>query len=108
MQSQLDEFVKEVLCVSDCVLRMVTQRLTIGPHLWPREQPDYNSQPEHWDIQWRFKKKLITLVPSFEKVSSYIEQYPILRAAQSALHFTSLADLFNQTPSQLLSQPCCN
>ena len=36
------------------------------------------------------------------KVSSYIAQYPILRIAQSALHITSLADLFNQTPSQLL------
>ena len=36
------------------------------------------------------------------KVSSYIEQYPILRIAQSALHFTSLRDLFNQTPSQFL------
>ena len=37
-----------------------------------------------------------------KKVSSYIAQYPILRIAQSALHITSLADLFNQTPSQLL------
>ena len=36
------------------------------------------------------------------KVSSYMAQYPILRTAQSALHFTSLTDLFNQTPSQLL------
>ena len=37
-----------------------------------------------------------------KKVSSYIAQYPILRTAQSTLHITSLADLFNQTPSQLL------
>ncbi|KAK2180797.1 hypothetical protein NP493_426g05001 [Ridgeia piscesae] len=29
-------------------------------------------------------------------------QYPILRIAQRALHITSLVDLFNQTPSQLL------
>ncbi|KAK2173803.1 hypothetical protein NP493_848g01025 [Ridgeia piscesae] len=29
-------------------------------------------------------------------------QYPILRIAQTALHITSLADLFNQTPFQLL------
>ena len=36
------------------------------------------------------------------KVSSYIAKYPILRITQSALHFTSLTDLFNQTPSQLL------
>ena len=35
-------------------------------------------------------------------VSSYIAQYPILRIVQSALQFTSLADLFNQTPFQLL------
>ena len=36
------------------------------------------------------------------KVCSYIAQYPILRIFPSALHFSSLADLFNQTPSQLL------
>ena len=36
------------------------------------------------------------------KVSSYIAQCPILGISQSALHFTSLADLFTQTPSQLL------
>ena len=35
-------------------------------------------------------------------VRSYIAQYPILRIAQSTLHFTSLTDLFNHTPSQLL------
>ena len=37
-----------------------------------------------------------------QKTSSYIAQYPILRIAQSALHFTSLTDLFTQTPSRLL------
>ena len=37
-----------------------------------------------------------------KKASSYIAQYPVLRTAQSALHFTSLTDLFSQTPSQLL------
>ena len=36
------------------------------------------------------------------KVGSYIGQYPILRNGQSALHSTSLTDLFNQTLSQLL------
>ena len=36
------------------------------------------------------------------KGSSYIAQHPILRTAQSALHFTSLTDLFTQTPSRLL------
>ena len=36
------------------------------------------------------------------KGSSYIAQYPVLRTAQSALHSTSLTDLFTQTPSRLL------
>ena len=36
------------------------------------------------------------------KASSYIAQYPFLRIAQSALHFTSLTDLFTHTPSRLL------
>ena len=39
---------------------------------------------------------------SIKKASSYIAQYPVLRTVQSALHFTSLTDLFTQTPSQLL------
>ena len=37
-----------------------------------------------------------------QKASSYIAQYPVLSIAQSALHFTSLTDLFTQTPSRLL------
>ena len=36
------------------------------------------------------------------KASSYIAQYPVLRTVQSALHFTSLTDLFTLTPSRLL------
>ena len=36
------------------------------------------------------------------KMVCFTTQYPILRIAQNALHFTSLADLFNRTPSQLL------
>ena len=36
------------------------------------------------------------------KASSYVAQYPVLRTVQSALHFTSLTDLFTQTPSRLL------
>ena len=35
-----------------------------------------------------------------KKTSSYIAQYPVLRTVQSALHFTSLIDLF--TPPRLL------
>ena len=34
--------------------------------------------------------------------SSYIAQYPILRTVQSTFRLSSLADLFHQTPSQLL------
>ena len=37
-------------------------------------------------------------------VRCYVAQYSLLRTAQRALHFDSLADLFNQTPSQLLWQ----
>ena len=36
------------------------------------------------------------------KASSYTAQYPVLRTIQSAIHFTSLTDLFTQTPSRLL------
>ena len=36
------------------------------------------------------------------KASSYIAQYPVLRAIQRALHFTFLTDMFTQTPSRLL------
>ena len=41
----------------------------------------------------------VTLHVQCKKVGSYIAQYPILRIGQSALHFTSLTDLFNQTTS---------
>ena len=34
--------------------------------------------------------------------SSYTTQYPVLRTVQNALHFTSLTDLFTQTPARLL------
>ena len=37
-----------------------------------------------------------------KNASSYIALYPVLRNVQSALHFTSLTDLFTQTPSLLL------
>ena len=37
-----------------------------------------------------------------KQASSYITQYPVHRTVQSALHFTSLTDLFNQTPYRLL------
>ena len=42
------------------------------------------------------------LVKKEVKASSYIAQYPVVRIAQSALHFTSLTDLFTQTSSRLL------
>ena len=41
-----------------------------------------------------------------QNVRSYIALYPVLTIAQSALHFTFLTDLFNQTPSQLLGKGC--
>ena len=47
----------------------------------------------HWGVISTFNKK---------KVSFYKAQYPILRIVQSTLHFTSLIDLFTQTPFQLL------
>ena len=37
-----------------------------------------------------------------KQASSYITQYPVHRTVQIALHFTSLTDLFNQTPPRLL------
>ena len=37
-----------------------------------------------------------------KKAIFYIGQYPVLKTVQSALHFTSLTDLFTQTPSRLL------
>ena len=36
------------------------------------------------------------------KLSSYIAQYPVLMTIQSSLLFTSLTDLFTQTPLRLL------
>ena len=47
---------------------------------------------------WHIKVHCIKKV----KASSCIAQYPVLRPVQSALHVTSLTDLFTQTPSQLL------
>ena len=45
----------------------------------------------------------IKYIPSKNvKTSSYIAQYLILRTVQSALHFTSLTDLFTQPPPRLL------
>ena len=40
-----------------------------------------------------------------KKASSYIVQYPVLRTVQGALYFTSLTDLFTQTPSLGNIQP---
>ena len=41
-------------------------------------------------------------------IRSYIAQYPVLRTVQSALRFTSLTDLFTQTPSRLLWEASCH
>ena len=45
---------------------------------------------------------VVLLTLTVVKISSYIAQYPVLRTAQSALNFTSMADLFNQIPCQLI------
>ena len=42
------------------------------------------------------------MIPVKVIASSYIAQYPVLRTVKSDLYFTSLTDLFNQTPSQLI------
>ena len=60
-----------------------------------RISPGYNSQLSGSNLDTTFSYKKV-------KASSYIAQYPVLRTIQSALHFTSLTDLFNQTPSRLL------
>ena len=44
------------------------------------------------------------LITNVKKASFYIGQYPVLETVQSALHFTSLTDLFIQTPSRLLCE----
>ena len=48
-----------------------------------------------WNLTVNIPKKV-------KKASSYIVQFPVLRTIQSALHLTSLTDLFTQTPSRLL------
>ena len=53
--------------------------------------------------EWIHEHKLVVKLESnVKRASSYIVQYPVLRTLQSALHFTSLTDLFTQTPSRLL------
>ena len=55
--------------------------------------------------RWNFVSLCGTVANGKVNLSSYMVQYPILRIAQSVLDFTSLSsltDLFNQTPSQLL------
>ena len=42
------------------------------------------------------------LLKCTKKASSYIAHYPVLRTIQSTLHFTSLTELFTQTPFRLL------
>ena len=45
---------------------------------------------------------MMTTVIIIIKASSYIALYPFPRTVPSALHFTSLTDLFTQRPSRLL------
>ena len=53
-----------------------------------------------------FRQEYVLIRHQYRKVNFYIAQYPNLRNIHSALHFTPLADLFNQTPSQLLLEAC--
>ena len=58
---------------------------------------------EHVCMWRRAYKRMTSCVKKRQvKASFYIAQYPVLRTIQSALHFTSLTNLFTQTPSQLL------
>ena len=50
----------------------------------------------------RTPRMIENLVLGSKGTSFYIAQYPILRTIQSTLHYTSLTDLFTQTPSRLL------
>ena len=45
---------------------------------------------------------ILHVLSKINKAGFYIAQYPVLRTVQSASHFTSLTDLFTQTPSRLL------
>ena len=56
-----------------------------------------------WLGHWRgCSVKKVKVSSYIKKARSFIAQYPVLRTVQSALHFTSLADLFTQTPFRLL------
>ena len=67
--------------------------------------PQPRQQSEHLatDRVWQHVNETICMYcKNIKNVSSFIAQYPVLRIVQSTLHFTSLTDLFTQTPSQLL------
>jgi len=48
--------------------------------------------------------EVVLLLEGKGRGKSYIAQYPVPRTAQSTLYSTSLVDLLNQTPSQLLRE----
>ena len=74
-------------------------------HAETRRSPQLHLIDEHtvyirmYRLNYNVRRKKV-------KVRFYIAQYPVLRTAQSALHFTYLTDLFNQRPSQLLWEAC--
>ena len=74
------------LALVDTVVILPLEHLKVRLDLYTHKQPCV----EH------------TIQKNKVKVSFYTVQYPVLRTAQNALHFTSLTDLFNQIPSQLL------
>ena len=86
-----------------CGLQAVPQTLSVGysPTAVRTRHPWHSSlwppvwyQGTSWSQPETLPHQMYAHVYIYKKVSSYIAQYPILRIAQSALHFTSLADLF--------------
>ena len=102
----------EYLVRMDCFLNRSKYGMAMGRNAENNIQPLVVIIQDGWNIITMFAINVSVLRRSVRyfkyhrckkiKVSSYIAQYPVLRIAKSALHFTSLADLFNKTPSQLL------
>ena len=84
----------------------ISQQYPIPPHLSRVRQPDGDGGlvlKPYWFLPLAMKL-FTTYQCIYKKVkaSCYIAQYPVFRTVHSALHFTSLTDLFTKTPSRLL------
>ena len=82
------------------VLRTVQSALHFT--YWVNKHFRFPDRPVHSDTISAFRVMSLLIAQSKSNASSYIAQYPVLRTVQSALHFTSLTDLFTQSPSRLL------